>query len=310
MQRFDNDNLPRFGTWGRRFQAAGTGGCSIGICGGSSGAGRPHVGPFFTPDLFFPYRASLYFHTLNLLPSVLAIPVVLIAGLPTVYNSLFLSTFVLSGYGMYRLALYVLRRQAMVDTHLTDQARLAAFVGGVTFSFSSYHFLHLSHLDLMSIQWLPFSVLFLLRTSHEGTWRDRVICAACLAATALTAFYYLLFLLVFTAVLVGYLILSKGSEGWLGVQPRVAGVYIIFALLVLPILAPILIAGRTQGRVATPRDDVDRYRQTFWHSLCHRSPIPCGVMPFRQSTTISRTESRDEAVAFLGFIRSCSRSSD
>src|SRR5712691_1009978 len=67
-----------------------------------------HATPYFTPDLFFPYGADLHFHTLNLFPGLLALPVVATAGLAAAYNLLVFLAFTLSGYGMYRLALFVL----------------------------------------------------------------------------------------------------------------------------------------------------------------------------------------------------------
>src|SRR4051812_44015102 len=53
-----------------------------------------HVSPFFTRDLYFPYGANLYFHTLNLLPNVLAIPVAIAFGLPSAYNTIAFAAFV------------------------------------------------------------------------------------------------------------------------------------------------------------------------------------------------------------------------
>src|ERR671931_182254 len=42
--------------------------------------------PFFCPDIYFPYGASLYFHTLNLLQAAAAVPIVRVAGLVAAYN--------------------------------------------------------------------------------------------------------------------------------------------------------------------------------------------------------------------------------
>src|ERR1700733_9816043 len=56
-----------------------------------------HTSPFFTRDVYFPYGTSLYFHTLNLLPDILALPITLAAGLPAAYNSIVFLAFVLSG---------------------------------------------------------------------------------------------------------------------------------------------------------------------------------------------------------------------
>lgn len=130
------------------------------------------VSPYVTPDLHFPYGTTLYFHTLNLLGGIVSLPIVSALGVPAGYNFLVLLSFVLSGYGTYRLVLYVLTRQS--PTMEPGRAlQLGAFVAGVAFTFSSYRYAHLlGHLDLVSTQWLPFSMLFLLQARDEPGWRN------------------------------------------------------------------------------------------------------------------------------------------
>ena len=58
-----------------------------------------HINPYFTPDLYFPYGATLYFHTLNLLQAVIAMPLAVTFGIPVAFNFLVFLSFVLSAYG-------------------------------------------------------------------------------------------------------------------------------------------------------------------------------------------------------------------
>ena len=157
-----------------------------------------HVNPYVTADLYFPYGAHLYFHTLNLLQDVIALPAALLLGLPAAYNFVVFLSFTLSGYAMYRLSLYVLEHEvdpAGAVVH-AGSARLAAFVAGAAFTFSSYRSVHLlGHLDLLSTQWLPLFVFFALKTRHEPGWRNPLCSALFLAGTTLTSAYYAAFLL-------------------------------------------------------------------------------------------------------------------
>ena len=95
-----------------------------------------HVNPYAIGDLYFPYGAHLYFHTLNLLQDVIALPIALLLGLPAAYNFVVFLSFMLSGYAVYRLSLYVLEQEVDpggVVVH-ARAARRAAFVAGAAFA--------------------------------------------------------------------------------------------------------------------------------------------------------------------------------
>jgi hypothetical protein len=260
-----------------------------------------HSSPYFTRELFFPYGTHLYFHTLNPLNGVLALPVILTAGLTAGYNFLVFLTFGLSGYATYRLALYVLRDTQNIQE--TMPLHLAAFVAGVTFTFSSYRSVHLlGHLDLLSTQWLPLFVLLLLKTRDDSDWRSPLLAAISLGATALTAMYYVVFLFVFAALLTVQVIVSRGREAWRAVG-RIGVVLVAFAVIASPLLIPMLTLGRTFGRAVNVAYDVDRFSADLVGFV-----VPSILHPLWGSAArpvheqIIRNNAGLEGVVFLGFM--------
>ena len=118
-----------------------------------------HTTPFVTDAIFHPQGVSLWLHTLTPLNGVLSLPLQAILPLSVVYNLLILASFVGAGLGAFFLAL-----------EETDSIP-SAFVGGIVFSFCSYHFAHArGHLNLASCQWLPLFALFVIRAVRCGTW--------------------------------------------------------------------------------------------------------------------------------------------
>lgn len=109
--------------------------------------------PFYTNYLFYPAGVTLLFHPLDVSDGLLALPLYGLLGGPITYNLLIWLSFILGGYGSYLLAL-----------SLTGH-RPASFVAGLIFALSPYHLLRidLGHLNLSTIQWIPFYLLFVLR---------------------------------------------------------------------------------------------------------------------------------------------------
>src|SRR5687767_993700 len=118
--------------------------------------------PYFTDLLYYPDGVPLYFHTLVLTAGLISIPFQLAGlGLISTYNIVLLLTFVLAGYGTFLLCHYV------------TGSKWGSFVGGCVFAFSPYHFAHLyGHMNLASLQWIPFYVLLLLRAIDEPMSRQ------------------------------------------------------------------------------------------------------------------------------------------
>ncbi|MBN1991155.1 MAG: hypothetical protein JW953_00515 [Anaerolineae bacterium] len=139
--------------------------------------------PFFTHYLFYPAGVTLLFHPLDVSDGLLALPLYGLLGSDLTYNSIVLLSFVLGGWGAYLLALY-----------LTGQ-RQASFVAGLIFALSPYHFLRLDlgHLNLASLQWIPFYVLCLLKFIQQGSKRCAALAIFFLAFTALNSWYYVVY---------------------------------------------------------------------------------------------------------------------
>src|SRR5688572_9253965 len=107
-----------------------------------------HLGRgWWNANIFFPHPLTLAYLE-HLLPQAISIlPVHLIAKNPILnYNLVFLSTFVLSGLGMF---LFV--------REITGN-RSAAFLAGVAFAFAPYRVTQIPHVQVLSSQWMPFAL--------------------------------------------------------------------------------------------------------------------------------------------------------
>ena len=140
--------------------------------------------PFFTNYLFYPEGVTLLFHPLDVSDGLLALPLYGIFGGDITYNVMILLSFVLGGWGTYLLALYL--------TH----NRPASFIAGLIFALSPYHFLRidLGHLNLSTVQWIPFYTLFLLKFLQQGSKRSAVLAVFFLVFTAFHSWYYVIYL--------------------------------------------------------------------------------------------------------------------
>ncbi len=182
------------------------------------------VNPFFTHYLDAPTGASLLFHTLNIFNGWWTLPIQLNFGLAVAYNSVVFLSFVLAGYGAYLLSLYTLTRFFPACRGL----RLAAFVGGLVFTMSPFHMAHLlGHMQVFSMIWPPFYVLWLIRTLDPWTvsnnppprqWRNAAISSLFLILASLVAWYHTLYLLIFTGVVLAWAMWQR----WQTMQGSVA----------------------------------------------------------------------------------------
>jgi hypothetical protein len=170
--------------------------------------------PYFTPFLFHPRGVSLVYHNFSWLNTGIWLVLEPVVGAVAAYNVTFLLTFVISGYGTYVLVFYLTR------------SRAAAFVAGLVFAFSPYHLSQFNHPNLISVQWLPFCLLFLIRTVRgdavlqpegegrpaRGRWRDVLLCIVFLVLTGLSRWQLLVFAAILMALYVGYSLLFERTR--------------------------------------------------------------------------------------------------
>jgi hypothetical protein len=147
--------------------------------------------PYLTDYIFYPIGTDLYLHSLSPAAGFITVPLQLTVGLVFSYNFLIILSFVLAGYGAYRFAYYV------------TKDKKASFFSGLVFGFSAYHFARAwGHLNLVTIQWIPFYVLFLFKMRKEASLKNVFLAVFFLVLTALMAdLQYVVFLGLFTLML-------------------------------------------------------------------------------------------------------------
>ena len=205
--------------------------------------------PYFTDFLDYPSGVSLYFHTLNPFNGLLALPVQLSCGLAAAYNAVVMFAFTIGGVGAYLLARHVLRG--------VTRAVWPAMIAGIVFTFSPFHFAHLlGHMQVFSLEWLPFCVLFLLRTVEtRGPGRHLLPSAAqrrnaawmsfFMVLVGLCDWYYLLYLALFTALylLVALVTRRLSMAALVAVSAGGAAACLLLAPLWLPMVLEVERAG-------------------------------------------------------------------
>jgi len=235
-----------------------------------------HTHPYFTDLLYAPTGVSLLFHTLNPFNGATSLPIQLAWGLLPAYNSVVLFSFTLGGLGACLLARRVLGRRA---------GWLPAFGTGLIFTFSPFHIAHLlGHLQVISLEWIPFYALYLTRivqghraqepkdgpaeTRGEGRFAHRarrqfrhdvLMAALFLVLVALCDLYYVLYCLILTFVVLawsGWRVLRsqalRADGGALTWQlSSVGAAWAIFGLALSPVLAP-MAREATQMRFMVP----------------------------------------------------------
>ena len=243
------------------------------------------VNPLFTDILYYPTGVGLYFHTLNPFNGLATLPVQLAFGLIPAYNMVVLLSWTLAGYGMFLLTRWLVGVEghghhfAPGSWHAAAADFTPPFLAGLIFTLSPFHMAHLlGHMQVMSLQWIPFYILFLVRSLLASRrcqpWlRSAALAGFFLVLTGLCDWYFVLYLLLFTglATLMNWLVGLRertvaGTAGekatfwaqalWISLRPPlIAGA--IFAVVLSPWLVP-MVREATQFRFMV-RPSADLY---------------------------------------------------
>ena len=123
--------------------------------------------------------------------------------------------------------------------HLTG-SKIAGVLSGVAFAFNPYHVFESHHPVLMATQWIPLSLLFLIRWLREHKRWYLFLAALFFLLNALTSWHLMIFFSLWLVVFAVYhLIFERDFAFW-----KRAGGWLAFGLLagllVLPFLVPLL----------------------------------------------------------------------
>ncbi len=207
--------------------------------------------PLHSELIWYPLGIDLILYTYNFFNSIIAMPVLLAADVPLASNAALLLATILSGYGAYLLACYVLRSAYSVvpsspdSRHTTHYVlrntslRLAALLAGIIFAFASSRAIYaaLGHYNMVTTQWLPFYALYLLKTLREPKLKNAIVAGLFFGMAALAEMVYASFLALFTLIVV--LVTWRTWPLRWAVLRRLAVVAIVAGLVWAPALAPI-----------------------------------------------------------------------
>ena len=183
----------------------------------------------WSPPIFHPEPLALAFSEHMLPQALLVLPLHALTGNVILgYNVAVLATFVLSAFGMFLLA-----------RELTGSTAAALFAGAV-FGFTPYRVDQLSHLHILSSQWMPFALYGLRRYFTTGSRRALAGSVLALVALNLSSGYFLFF---FTPFVAAYVLAEMGSRRRLAdlrAWRDVVGAGAATILLTVPFLVPYL----------------------------------------------------------------------
>ncbi len=151
-----------------------------------------------TSYLFYPEGAHLFFHSWSFFNLALSVVLNQVMNLYATYNLIALHTYPVAGLGAFVLVRYLTRNSYI------------ALLGGFLFAFCPYHHARLlHHINLMSIQFIPFFVLFYIKAIRQGGKSNTLLAAVFLLLNALCTWTYLIFGLLFIFLSYLYLALRR-----------------------------------------------------------------------------------------------------
>lgn len=183
----------------------------------------------FDANIFFPRSSTLAYSEHMLSTALSVLPVQVATGEPLVaYNLAFLSSLVLTGWATFLLA------------HRLTRNLLAAFLAGTSFAFAPYHFAMFSHLQLLTLQWLPLSLLCLDRFLLERRNVHLAAFALFLLLQLASSWYLAIFAVaVLTIYLTAYW-LGHGRRAFQRTAPALGAASVAVLALTVPLVVPYL----------------------------------------------------------------------
>ncbi|MFA5157016.1 MAG: hypothetical protein WC532_06460 [Candidatus Omnitrophota bacterium] len=152
----------------------------------------------FSNYIFYPEGSSLLFQAFSFYNLFIAVILKQFISPVFAYNLLILSTFVLSGIGAFLLVRYLTKDP------------FAAAVGGFIFAFNPSHFAHsLHHIELATIQFIPFFVLYFIKALRYNSKKDLFLAGLFFALNSVSSLYYFVLGVIFVCLGYVYLVFRR-----------------------------------------------------------------------------------------------------
>jgi hypothetical protein len=199
-------------------------------------AASGHLGAlrgYWNANIFAPHPLALAYSEHLTAEAVMVLPVYAITQNPILtYNVAFLSTFLLSGLGMFLLV-----------RDFTGCSS-AAFLAGVAYGFAPYRFGTLSHIQVLSSMWMPFVWLGFHRYFETRRLAALAGAAAAWIAQNLSCGYYLLFFAPVVAIFVAWEVARRRLWNQTRVLIRLASTAVVVAIATAPFVIPYVLLRR------------------------------------------------------------------
>jgi hypothetical protein len=179
---------------------------------------------FFETNIFYPYHRTLAYSENLFALALLSVPLRRI-GLNAVaaYNVLFILSYILCGFGAYLLLYYL------------TGSRLAGFIAGVAYAFSSFRVLQVGHIHMLATQWIPFLFLYLHKFFREGGLKQLGLLTLFYLLQCLSSMNVGVFITPFLILAMGFFIVRQ--RRW-DLWWKIIAFWLVSAMILCPFVLP------------------------------------------------------------------------
>lgn len=224
-------------------------------------------------------------------------PIHALLGEPAGYNTIFLLSFLLSGYAMALLVSTLARKRIL---------SAGPILAGIAYMFAPYHIAHsLGHFGAMQLQWIPFIVaLAVSYVRNQKIWKILVLGILC-TIQAWEEHHYALWLALFA--LISIAIYWKPLRKELTVKNRTSWILgsIIFLFIVsmgviVPNIPTVKLAGQDSGALSLGLDQTTRFSADLFAFITPAPFHPIWGMVFNNLFGQYFTGNTAESVQYIG----------
>ena len=186
---------------------------------------------FFNTNMFYPFTKNTLAFSEHLFGDmILAFPIILITRNPILaHNVILILSFILSGYGMFCLINYYIRD------------KYSSFIGGIIFAFCTIRFAHIGHLQFLTVQWLPFVLLYLDKFLRRGDYKNLILLYVFFVLQILSSWYLAFFTTISLGAYASSLFMIDKDIRIYIFQPSYQRKWILFTFFVAIAIAPFAI---------------------------------------------------------------------
>ncbi len=222
----------------------------------------------FNTNIYFPYKNTLAYSDLMLIPSIMVSPVFYLTRNPVItVNALLFLLLALDAFAMFLLA-----KQLTKNT-------LAAILAGFFYTFSAYHLAQIGHIQLHADAFMLLMLMYLHKWLNDNKPKYMVLAALMLFLEALSSWYYAIYAGILFLLFFGFFFIFKRIKITRGGFISFAIGALVLVALLYPFIHPYLTlhktmpnfertVGETAVYAAAPTDYLYTVeRSVFWGQL-------------------------------------------